>query len=227
VKCPNCPNAAAKIEELMTTYPNRIIAAGIHVTNLFGTPHPNSKEDYRLEAGKLIYTSILNGKNVLPMGAIDRVKYPAEEEILTQYNTWASYVSQRLALTTPVNIHVPFIELSDTIITFRVVLHYTQSVTDTHAFSAYLIENNIIDPQTLPDNSIDDNYIHKHILRAVITPINGIDLKDPLSINRVFVKTFKININSKWNLDNCKVIVFVHKKGYLLDVVHAEEFNLK
>ena len=225
VACPNCPNAAAKIDEIKNLYPNRILATAIHTKGIFGTPYDSSKFDFRTVAGLAIF-DMLSGPKQWPIGCVNRVKHidgNGNFVIKQDYSTWASYAAAELIKNTGVNIYLSDV-LIDSTFKINVRLHYTQATADTQALTVYVIEDDIIDLQKLPDNNIDSHYVHKHVLRAVLSNYNGDDLKsnEGLVLNRVFEKEYKIKMDSKWVKSNCSIIAFVHKKGYYFDIVQAQ-----
>lgn len=224
VRCPNCPTAAQKIENLQTLNPDRILATSIHVKNNFGIPLSGSKYDFRTDAGFAIFNYLPGVHSSLPVGSINRTRHllNSNQDVLQPYNTWPTYVAEELLKTTCVNINISGV-LVDSIYKLNVKLHYTQATSDTQALTVYLIEDNIIDWQTLPSTAIDTAYTHKHILRAVLTNFNGDNLNASLVINRVFEREFKISLNPKWVKSNCSIIAFVHKNGYYMDIIHAQQ----
>ena len=228
VRCPNCPNAAQKIEDLQASNPDRILATAIHFDiAIFGTPFPG-RNDFRTKAGLSIYNMLSGAKGQLPIGAVNRSKHIdgfGNFVVLQPYSTWASYVNDEMSKNTPVNIDISG-SLIDSIYKIKVKLHYTQATTDTQALTIYLIEDNIIDWQILPSTIIDSQYVHKHILRAVLTNFNGDDLNASIVLNRVFEKEYKIKLNPKWVKSNCSFIAFVHKKGYSFDIIQAQQKSL-
>jgi hypothetical protein len=232
VRCPNCPTAAKKIEDLQTQYPNRIIACAIHFNNIFGIPHSGSKYDFRTASGLEIFNMLPGTHSQLPIGDVDRTLHTdggGKLSVLQLYSTWPTFVDEQLSKNSVVNIDLSggFIDTGSTY-KIKVKLHYTQAaISDTQAISIYLIEDNIIDLQTLPTTAIDSHYVHKHVLRAVLTNNNGDDLKAGLVVNRVFEKDYKIELNKKWVRSNCSIIAFVHKKGSTFDVINVRQKSLQ
>jgi hypothetical protein len=231
VRCPNCPRAATKIHELDSIYSQqsrKIIPVAIHSsTGSFGQPHPG-QEDYRIDEGIRINT-MLNGKGIYPIGDVDRKKYPTESDVLVNFSTWSAYVSQQMAETPKVNIHLSVYYKPDSsnMMKVRVEVHYNVTSTDTNYLSVAILENNIISPQTLPNSSVDTHYVHMHILRDMFTPYNGVKLNASFIPGRVFIKEFKLPFKSNWNADNCVIVAFVHNRDSKFDVLQAEEIDLK
>jgi hypothetical protein len=214
--CPNCPTAANTIKLLHDNNPDRILATAIHFNfPIVGKPVEKSKFDFRTTYGRSIFDMLTGQKDHLPIGAVNRTKHvdnKGNNVVLQDYTAWSTFVNEELTKTSPVNIDITG-AFSDSIYKLKVKLHYTQALADTEALTVYMIEDSIFDFQKLPDNSIDSDYHHNHILRSVLSNVNGDDLKAPLVLNRVFEKEYKIELDPKWVRLNCKIIAFVHKKG--------------
>jgi hypothetical protein len=88
---------------------------------------------------------------------------------------------------------------------------FTTNLIDSQYISIAIIENGLIDFQKSGGNVIED-YEHEHVLRRMITPSTGSQLKGQITAGRVFEKTFdyELAVDETWNKKNLKLIVFVH-----------------
>lgn len=81
-----------------------------------------------------------------------------------------------------------------------------------HSLTVYIIEEGLKYRQ----NNLgvqDDNYIHNHVLRDVVTAINGDNIN--WTSNSEYSNTFNVDFNEKWNKDNVYVIAFISKRQEL------------
>lgn len=228
VHCPNCPKAAIELEKLQSFYPGKIVAMSLHPEGInFTEPFPG-RSDFRTEAATHIYEML--GKSIgLPAGAIDRIHFSGETYTLFNYPKWAVHVDDQLKKQPPLNIHLYAnynADSSDYAHVF-VSIHYTEDVSDSHYVSIALTESNIIDWQIGSFSIIDSNYVHKHILRKMLTAYNGDFLMSQPEKGRTFVKEFKVKMNELWDPDNCSFVAFVHRRSYDFEVIQAEEIHLK
>ncbi len=225
VNCPNCPKAAAKIDELKTQYPGRIVAVSIHPDGFsFTEPFPGHR-DFRTEEGTNLY-KLLGQSPGLPAGDVDRIKYTGEERMLINFNSWPSYVDQQLQLNTPVNIHLTINYNADSSDYAHVFarIQYTEDVQEKHFLSIFLLESDMEDWQIYPFGVIDSHYVHNHVFREPLTSYNGDLLMENPEKDRVFIKEYKVKIRDDWESSNCSFIAFIHRRG--LDdfaVIHAVE----
>jgi len=225
VKCANCPRAQGVAKNLMATYPNRVFVIGIHpgkgLLSSFVTPFKtpgddhDSKYDFRTDEGADIIT-FLGGSSQLPIGAVNRNKFSAENNILIDDPKWSNYTLGILnSKNSVVNIDTfgskGVYYFNANTLRINVKLSYTTSLTDSQYISIAIIENGLIDFQK-SGSITDEDYVHEHVLRRIITPSLGSQLKATIVPGRVFEKTFEYVFapTETWNKQNLKVVVFVH-----------------
>ncbi len=225
VKCPNCPRAQGVAKKLMSDYPGRVFVMAMHpgkgllatLTSPFKKPGDdhNSKYDFRTEEAADLLT-MLGGTSQLPIGSINRTLFsPSESAILINDNKWPGKTSEKLLTTSIVNIDtfgtkgVYYVDANT--IRINVKLTYTSASTDSQFVSIAIIEDSLIDCQE-DGAMVNEIYLHNHILRRMITPTTGSQLKASIVPGRVFEKTYDYQFapNETWNRQNLKLVVFVH-----------------
>lgn len=224
VKCPNCPRAQGVAKKLMEDNPNRVFVMAMHpgkgllstLTSPFKTPGDDhdSKYDFRTDEAADLLT-LMGGTSQLPIGAINRKLFSTETAILINDPKWTTKANEVLLGTSIVNIDtfgtkgVFFVEPNK--LRINIKLTYTNSISDSQYVSIAIIEDGLIDYQENGPTVVED-YEHNHILRRMITPITGSQLKGSIVAGRVFEKTFDYNFTptETWNKAKLKVVVFVH-----------------
>lgn len=253
VRCVNCPQAHDIVNGLIAANPVRVSSLTIHPTGQTltipysiakGDAH-ESKYDFSTDEGKQL--GQIGIVSSLPIGDVNRKLFPdiTDGNRLVDRSKWAGYVSQELALPTPVNIDsATSATRSGNKVTVKIKLVYTANVTDTHFVSIALMESKLHDPQEGRNGSgaaytIED-YDHERVFRKMITPVNGDMLKDkkdmvPLVPGRVFEKTYEyiippLDTNTPRagiiDASNLSVVVFVHE-GTGKTVLNARTFIVK
>lgn len=209
VKCTNCPKAHRMIADIKTANPNRIVAVSMHPQNSLGLPYPGNPDLRNAKAQDLFANYF--GQASQPIGTVDRKVFPGETKILVSYNTWTNYTNQEISLTTPVNLLLGTSYDSTTRqLTIATELHYTQNVTEENKLTIVLMEDSVIAAQD--DNGTEiDFYVHKDVLRDVVTANYGDEVPLPHEAGRVIIKVYKITINNAWNSENMKVAAYVHE----------------
>jgi hypothetical protein len=243
VKCANCPRAQTEAKNISNSNPGRVVVIGIHpgkgLLSSFVTPFKtpgddyDSKYDFRTDEGADIIT-FLGGSSQLPIGAINRTKFAGEANVLIDDPKWSNYANSFMSKNSAVNIDTfgkkgAYFEKPN-VIRVNVVLTYTKELTDSQYVSIAIIENGLIDHQKNGSNTIHD-YEHEHVLRRMITPALGSQLRASIVAGRVFQRTFEYTLteNEKWNSQKLKAVVFVHN-GTLgnnkLVVQQVKEFSI-
>jgi hypothetical protein len=86
----------------------------------------------------------------------------------------------------------------------------------------YLAENGIISPQTMPDKSINNDYVHNHVFRGSFTGTYGksIDLSSGSN-------TFNENMVLPQDAvkENCEVIAFIYD-GDTYEILQVKSIEL-
>lgn len=247
VKCVNCPDAAIIAKSILTAFPGRAFTTVMHpdipalanfVSPITKAGH-ESRYDFRTkDASDILQLVGIPGS--LPSGFVNRKKFAGQQSRILGRAEWYAKCQEELNGTTPVNI-----ELSNTFDeasgegTVNVKLTYTQTLNKKHYLSILLVEDSIVDTQEYQDPVtfdvlFDNNYVHNHVLRDVVTNATG----DPLTTDpavtlvpgRVFEKNFgyKMNVSDKIKVNPKKahLIVFVHEDADGIDVIQVDEIGV-
>ncbi|MEN9338712.1 MAG: hypothetical protein RIQ62_24 [Bacteroidota bacterium] len=228
VRCPNCPAGSTAVKDLQTANPGRIYPVSVYSPFLNEFYAPALYNFNTTDAEDLVNN--LGGDPSKPSATIDR---------LTTGNTvvpyffakqdWAATVANRLTKTTPVNLELEVLPNgADYYLKSKVT--FTDTLTAGLALSVYVLEDSVVDLQEFPSSVIDTHYVHKHILRDIITPISGSDFLNDIPTKekgRVFERTFEITLPSNvLNKNHVKLLCFVHKTGASKEVLQVEEIDL-
>lgn len=229
--CANCPDARTLLANIGDANPERLVVLAIHPYGIpQGAPvYELGRLDFRTQKGtdlmNTVYPSIIG----IPIAGIDRI--PVNNNMALTRNLWNSAISARLAVTPPVNVSITSTyKESERRATIKVRLAYTQKVDFPHAMTLAILEDGMVDAQEYPTR-IDTFYTFKHVLRDIITSINGqniqpqVPAKDP---GYVYEATFNYIVNDAWKPENCQVAAYVHRTdGNNREILQAAEAKLK
>lgn len=235
VSCPPCPNAARLLYSIDTSTHGKLVLVGYHIFNYpQGAPVEKdgvelSKYDFRTEDATDVGKFIFGGVSAMPSASIDRTAIGGEL-LATSSSTWRGAVDDRLLKGTPVNIHIASsFDAGTREATVLVRLAYTEDVSFKQNINVLVIEDSIVDAQKDGLN-IEKNYVHRHVLRDIITPINGAPIPvkvDPKVAGRVYERRFTIPISEEWKEKKCHVIVYVtNDEADDKGVVHVQEAHI-
>lgn len=223
VRCNNCPDAAKEAKRLRGIYGDQIVLVGIHATSL-AEPDAKHPVDFTTPEGDNL-ASFFNLPGV-PIGFMDRRGYTGSGGILKPYNVWANEVQQ--ALDEPVVANLAVSEESDNGNILKVSVDLTPLADFTTRdiwMNVILLEDSIVAPQTLPDKSVQDDYVHNHVYRTSFNgaygePLNSSNWQQGTTVN----KTFSVNFSSEWIKDNSEVVAYIydHDNYQVLQAAHIK-----
>lgn len=245
VRCVNCPEGAAKLEELsnMPANKGRLKIVTIHAASFTEPDYTKgSKQNLSSEQAKRLMDLVYGGDMSKPQASIDRLNlFNGTNPLIGPRTEWENKLNNAKSTypTTPVNIHISSDYNTETkAYNIKVKLAYTANVTEPQYLSILLIEDSILDTQIVP---LRENYTYRHVYRQMITPVNGTPILDTIPTKvpgRVYETnyTFKMDLSDgnefrhkNWNLDNVHIVAFVHNatSGENKRVYHAVDAHLK
>lgn len=218
--CPYCPEGHDIIygaNGIKTKYPERVAVIAYHIFNLKqAEPAQGHKYDFRTQDATDMFNTFFGAALTgLPAASFDRSQ--ENNDYLLDRAKWPVKADQRAATHSPVNLYMEskYDSVSrNATVTVKAV--YTAATAKKQAITLSIIENNIIDVQEKAGVGHSDfipDYIHRSVLRDIITPFYGSVVLDSLATKtpgRVYQRTFKFKINDAWNANNCALVAFIH-----------------
>lgn len=229
VRCVNCPAGHEISNQILEDHPNRVFAAIVHA-GFLADPYSNSTQDFVTNESSALYDFL--SVEAVPAAAINRVLFTGASSLaLINKSQWAGKVNSELQKVTPVNIYAYHQYNQNTRqLTVYVQLRYLQDVSAAQNVSVFLTENNIIDPQAYIDDSghdaVQDDYVHKHVLRDALTPISGQPLGETGTAGKVIVRSFSTTVSNNWKPSDCHIIAFVNNASGDKEVLQVTEIPL-
>lgn len=225
VRCVNCPQGSAEIENLLGLYGENLVAVSIHAGS-FSPPYPDSKFDFRIPAGAEILT-LLGAPLGYPSAVINRKKFDGQFALQSTQQSWAGFIEQEVneEPVIGINTEVTFDETSREV-KVQITTIANQAISESLRISVMLTENNIIDKQETPEGKNPD-YVHKHVLRDMMSNVNGDELGDSFEIGEVLEKSYSFILPDNYKAEDCNVVVFVHEAGDKKNVLQVDEAHLK
>ena len=72
----------------------------------------------------------------------------------------------------------------------------------------------------------DPDYIHRHVLRTMLSQYDGDELAPSVERDQQIVKSYSYNVDPDWIEENCNIIAFVHLSGSTKEVLQVVEIHL-
>tara|TARA_B100000809_G_C15096274_1_gene515117 strand:- start:34 stop:945 length:912 start_codon:yes stop_codon:yes gene_type:complete len=232
--CQNCPQGAAELQNLITTYGNQIVPMGIHSDLTFCDPRINLDgtaayfttggdsafyTDFRTTEGDEYRTTF----NVvgIPQGLVSR---RSNGSIFT-FSQWDTQF-QAIQNDAPV-VSIGLSTLyNDSARIVKTVVNTTwlTSSAGNYKLQIQLIEDNIVDWQ-LNGSTEDPNYLHRHVFRGSINGTWGSDIPTANSGDSD-TQDFSYIIPANFKKEDCIVVAFVYKDSPSYEIVQVEELHV-
>lgn len=231
--CQNCPDAARELEAIHDLYGSQIIGLALHVGSTFARPYPLSQPkftyDFRTKWGEELDNFFNISDAGLPKGMINRIDYPNDHR--KNKGQWLASVQQELdkEVVFGLNITSSF-DGNNSII--DISTDALKNITGDYKLVVCLTENEITNWQK--DGVIEDeNYIHNHVLRSLITSAwgddvslstnisNGENYTHNYSVNLADLENFNIDYSNNtlfqgngesggWNQNNISILAYIY-----------------
>lgn len=223
-RCPNCPTAATIAHDLHHADPERVFIASIHSS-------PVGMSTFQQEDVNAGYPSILYNSAAFeigtffgnyadanffanPQGAVNRIK--ENGAIFSQYSEWATRSSNVLNSTLKVKIKskLNYFESKRGVYLHTEVENLGNAITNELGIVVALIEDSLVAPQTMPDNTKNATYIHRDIFRGCID-----NLAFGQTLTAAFLKDGKYYVNYSYKLpdvyapENTHLLIYVFDKS--------------
>jgi hypothetical protein len=212
VHCQNCPLGSQTLVALQQQYgAENLVIASIHAAGNFSLPFASSQYDFRTAKTQELanYIGALEG---FPTASINRRLLPNETSIfITPHTRWGGEIAQDLQ-TDPslaVTLENTFNPASRAL-SIKVGILPDQSLSGEHRLTILITQDSIVDPQ-LFGSTLITNYVHRHVVRDVVTAPSGDIITEPLEVGQLVNKTFNFSLPADWEAKYCSVIAFVHR----------------
>ncbi|MBT8232619.1 MAG: Omp28-related outer membrane protein [Saprospiraceae bacterium] len=229
VSCAPCFDGAAVIEDIISSFPNRVILNGIHGA-FQAEPTSNSKYDFRYpDAEAMENTFFFFGK---PSAAIDRVLFDDQEEVMIgDRDTWKSKVVERLAIPSPLLLtSTVTYDASSRTSALNIAVQALEDIPSAMKIYVIVNENDLIDSQLSNAFGEVTDFKHKHVMKASLSTINGDILGSDLNSGEVILKNYTYTVpdevNGEWIPDNMEFVYFVTAVEQNDEVLQAASIHL-
>lgn len=229
--CPNCPKGKTAVKQIISSNVGLVSAVTLHTIAFAPQSDPIGNVDFRTQSATDISNIYGNGVGI-PCAMVNRVLFSGQSaRAMTTPSTWSGYVTNELTKSSYVNIKLQsFWDATINQDSIKVELHFTGNASaDSLSLSLLLIEDKIEAPQDSMGIEVE-KYEHENILRAMVTTSSGLEIKGAKTAGNVKVYQFRTEVidGAKWNINNMKIIAFVHKQNTNnKDIVQVAETVIK
>ncbi|MDO8368319.1 MAG: Omp28 family outer membrane lipoprotein [Saprospiraceae bacterium] len=223
VRCANCPTGTQTLVSLQQQYgKDKLVVVSIHAATGFSVPYAGG-QDFR-SAETLELVNYIGAPEGFPTAAVDRRLLLNEQLIfLTPHTRWGGEVAQDLQQDPSLAIALEnTFDPSSRALNINVGILPDQMLSGEHRLTVLITQDSIVDPQ-LNGSTLIQNYIHRHVVRDVVSAPSGDPIAEPLEAGVLVNKTFNITLPQAWEAKHCSVVAYVHRAGADKEVIQAAE----
>ncbi len=218
VKCTACPGGARVLNTLQNTYgKDNLIVVSIHAAPSFSDPYTGpdgSKYDFRTTNGKLMADFI--GPFIgVPCASIARYLSPTFtlSRFVVPSSSWSGLVASEFTKDYGLGLFVKSTYNAATRdLDILVNIAPENTIAGNNRLTVVITQDSIIDLQNDNGTLIKD-YVHRHVLRDVVTQPTGNDIPEPLTAGALISKNFSYRLPAEWDAKHCSVVAYVHQPG--------------
>lgn len=218
VRCPQCPDGTRTLTSLQQSFKSEgreLIVISIHASGNFAVPWSSSQHDFRSPDAQAMVSSIgpLEG---FPCSGIDRRLLPNETSIFTYPHTrWEGVIRKDFGFEYGLEVYVdneydPATRKLD--IDVDLDVYGDQTLSGENFLTVVITQDSIVDPQD-DKGVLNPNYLHRHVLRDVVTNPGGDLIAETLSPGVTLRKTYSVTLPAAWKEKHCSVVAYVHRGG--------------
>jgi hypothetical protein len=217
VKCSNCPDGTDLLVDLQETYgEENLIVISNHAAPDFSVPYAGangSLYDFRTSEGKAL-ADFVGPFEAAPCAAIARFSPPnATSLFVAPPSEWPGLITAEFGKDYGLGLYL--IHQYDTLtrqLDIRVNIAPETTITGDFGLTVVITEDSIVDVQNV-HSVIVKNYVHRHVLRDVVTQPTGNAIQEGLVGGSLISKTFSVVLSEQWKHQHCSIVAYVHRTG--------------
>lgn len=216
-KCVNCPKAAAVAADLQGAYGNQLIVVTMHPASNPLTQGA-ARYDYTCDAAD-VYYAYMGGiaTTPLPTGNID---IQNSDGYLFDFAQWPALLASRVGKETSVHLGLYASREVGGDISIRTTC-FADKPQDGYIIT-WLIEDSVLGAQKMPDGSVNEEYMHRHMLRTAISDPWGV----PVHLTQQATQyTLTYTLPEAYDPKHCSIVVAITNTDH--EIINARQTPLQ
>lgn len=216
VGCPQCPDGTRTLSNLQNKFEmegRELIVISVHAAGPFSVPYPANLYDFR-SADAQALANYIGGLEGFPSSSIDRRLLPNETSIFVNPHTrWEGIIRTDLAKDYGLDVLVDTdFDPATRQLGIKIDILPDQNITGENRLTVLITQDSIVDLQN--DKGVfNPNYVHRHVLRDIVTSAEGDPILEPLVKATILSKLFSVALPANWDEKHCSVVAIVHHGG--------------
>ena len=244
VRCMNCPTAEDAINNAVSQYNGKLLAVAIHDSSTAFTRPYNGSPDLRTATGNA-WSNFFGvfAAAQYPMALVNRTQVSGSWDLFNPVSGINSHVDPIVNSPATIAIQVEAgtqasspaksgtqasSPAKQSLITTTVNIEFLESVGDALNLTLFIIEDGINATQLMPDGSRNEDYIHNHVFRQVITDLWGaqVDCTGAKGEKRMAQFTAEADLNLITDLTKCHIVAMISNRE-TRQIINVAECEIK
>jgi hypothetical protein len=212
VRCQGCPEGTRELIGLQKTIgAENLVVVSIHAAQgSLSEPYPNSKFDYRSpEIQKL--ADFIGQASFVPTASVARIT-PSGAQTPFLARPWGGAINAELSKKSDLAMFLnnKYEAVSRTL-NIDINLIPDQTLEGENRLTVLIVQDSIIDYQ-LDGTAIKPEYVHRHVLRDVVSAPEGDPLTEALLLGGAPVsKKYTVQLPAEYDAKHCSVVAYLHR----------------
>lgn len=228
VRCQNCPDGTRELVGLQNTFgAENLVVISIHAAGNYSDPYttvPANQYDFRFADAETMANFIGEAEGY-PTATINRRLIDGNTSLFVFRATWAGLIADEFEKDYGVGM---FLNDAYNPVTRQLDIALNiapeKTLTGENRLTVVITQDSIVDVQQ--DGAVrKPAYIHRHVLRQVVTSPTGDLITEPLTANGLVRKNYSVILPEHLEAKHCTVVAYVHHGGTpdkeVLQVVEA------
>lgn len=209
-RCVNCPKATEILASVSELYGHdKVIPVAIHC-GPFGFAGNAKTVGLMTDTGKEYWNRWFDNSQGQPVARINRLAAPDD------YNNWPLAIVAEMKKTTDVRITVtPKFDGKE----LTILAGATAANPRTAKLQLWIVEDNIVAMQSMPDGSTNREYVHNHVFRTAVNGTWGEDVNMQSTVNEDKMLKHSVTLKDDWKINDLSIVAFVYDDSGVLQAV--------
>lgn len=218
VRCQNCPDGTRELVALQNNLgADNLVVVSIHQAGgtyslPFTMEPPTNLYDFRFPDAKTL-ANFLGAPDGYPAATINRHLTEGNTSLFSSRSAWSSLITDEFAKDYGLSM---FLNNKYDPATRQLIISLNlapeQTLAGENRLTILITQDSIVDVQQ-DGGSRNPNYIHRHVLRQVVSAPTGDVINEPLTGNALVKKTYTVTLPDNFKAGHCSVVAFVHHGG--------------
>ncbi len=214
VRCQNCPDGTRELISLQNQLgAENVVVVSIHAAGNYSDPYtsvPANQYDFRFPDAQTLASHIGEAEG-FPTAAINRRLVEGNTTLFVFRTAWASLIADDLAKDYGLGLFLND-EYNPATRQLDISLNIApeNNLPGENRLTVVITQDSIIDVQQ--DGAVRKaTYIHRHVLRQVVSAPTGDLIGEPLLTNGLIRKTYSVVLSETFEAKHCSVVAYVHR----------------